>query len=169
MRAEHSSPRNVFVFLDGQLLPLLPHLRHHHHGLRRRKVRPRDPRLHTAPLCHHRGGGQRPGLRPGRLPPQLAHRPPRRHRPHAPDPAAYAGHLRPQEKQGGVRGLSGKHYYPANLSFFSSFFCRKRKRKRLLRKKLRFFLRPQGGKTGKRRKLKRPVQKDFDKSFRCMV
>ena len=37
---------------------------------------------------------------------------------------------------------------------FSSFFCRKRKRKRLLEKASLFplsFCRPQGGKTGKRR------------------
>ena len=42
----------------GVRRPLLPHLRHHHHVLRRRPVRPCAPCVYADPLCGDSGGDQ---------------------------------------------------------------------------------------------------------------
>ena len=59
----------------GLRRPLLPHQRHHHHGLRRRPVRPRQPRVHSAALRHDRGGGELRELHRGGLCPKRRYLP----------------------------------------------------------------------------------------------
>ena len=117
--------RGVRVRLHGRRRvrrPLLPHLRHHHHGLGGRSVRPRQPRVHPAALCHclclhclhqlHRGRPAHP-LRRSR-PAGSAHR----HRAGAGLPAV---HALPRRRCGGlslISSLQEKRTHPSGWVLF---------------------------------------------------
>ncbi len=58
--------------------PLLPHLRHDHHGIRRRELQPHRACLHADPLRRHRGCHLLCELHPRSVHPQRGHQP--RHR-----------------------------------------------------------------------------------------
>ena len=62
----------------GLRRPLLPHLRHHHHGIRGRELQPHRACLHADPLRRHRGCHLLCELHPRSVHPQRGHQP--RHR-----------------------------------------------------------------------------------------
>ena len=64
----------------GGRRPLLAHLRHHGHGLGRRRHAACGPREHPAALRHVRGGGVLRDVRPGGLRPKRPHLPAHRRR-----------------------------------------------------------------------------------------
>ena len=81
--------------------PLLPHLGHHHHGIRRCPLQPCEPCVHPAALCHH-GGGHLGGV-------LCRHRP----EPDVPGCQRQPAHLAGAAGRGHRAGAGGAERHPA--------------------------------------------------------